>query len=132
MAGNNDKALRSHLGRARGLGSAHEGVHHWWAQRLTALALIPLGLWFVASIVCLAGADYASISQWLSAPLTVGALSLTILAVFYHAVLGLQIVIEDYIHTKAVKLALLVLLQFAGFGLAAAAIVSLLVIAFAG
>jgi succinate dehydrogenase / fumarate reductase membrane anchor subunit len=128
----NSKSLRSHLGRARGLGSAHEGLHHWWVQRMTALALIPLSLWFVASIVCLAGADYATISQWLSAPFTVGALSLTILAVFYHAVLGMQVVIEDYIHTKAVKLVLLVGLQFAGFAFAAAAIVSLLMIAFAG
>lgn len=127
-----EKTLRSHLGRARGLGSAHDGVHHWWAQRLTALALIPLGLWFVASVVCLAGADYAAITQWLSAPFTIGALSLTILAVFYHAVLGMQIVIEDYIHTKAVKMILLILLQFGGFALAAAAIVSLLMIAFAG
>lgn len=131
MAGNG-KSLRSHLGRARGLGSAHEGLHHWWAQRMTALALIPLGLWFVASVICLAGADYAAISQWLSAPFTVGALSLTILAVFYHAVLGIQIVIEDYIHTKAVKMTLLILLQFGGFVFAAAAIVSLLMIAFAG
>ncbi|TDQ82108.1 succinate dehydrogenase subunit D [Dongia mobilis] len=132
MAGRDENALRSHLGRARGLGSAHEGLHHWWAQRLTALALIPLSLWFVASVVCMAGADYAAVSQWLSQPFTVGALSLTILAVFYHAVLGLQVVIEDYIHGKALKLVLLVGLQFAGFGLAAAAIVSLLVIAFAG
>lgn len=131
MAGS-QKTLRSHLGRARGLGSAHEGLHHWWAQRLTALALIPLSLWFVASVVCLAGADYAAVSQWLSQPFTIGALSLTILAVFYHAVLGIQIVIEDYIHTKAVKMTLLILLQFAGFGFAAAAIVSLLMIAFAG
>jgi succinate dehydrogenase / fumarate reductase membrane anchor subunit len=131
MAGS-QKTLRSHLGRARGLGSAHEGLHHWWAQRLTALALIPLSLWFVASVVCLAGADYAAVSQWLSQPFTVGALSLTILAVFYHAVLGIQVVIEDYIHTKLVKMTLLILLQFAGFGFAAAAIVSLLMIAFAG
>ena len=132
MTGSNDKVLRSHLGRARGLGSAHEGVHHWWAQRMTALALIPLSLWFVASIVCLAGADYAAISQWLSSPFTVGALALTILAVFYHAVLGLQVVIEDYIHAKAVKMTLLILLQFGGFAFATAAIVSLLLIAFAG
>lgn len=132
MAGSSNKTLRSHLGRARGLGSAHEGLHHWWAQRLTALALIPLSLWFVASVVCLAGADYAVVSQWLSQPFTIGALSLTILAVFYHAVLGLQVVIEDYIHTKLVKMTLLILLQFAGFGFAAAAIVSLLMIAFAG
>lgn len=126
------KTLRSHLGRARGLGSAHEGLHHWWVQRMTALALIPLSLWFVASIICLAGADYAAISQWLSSPFTVGALSLTILAVFYHAVLGMQVVIEDYIHAKAAKMTLLILLQFGGFAFAAAAIVSLLMIAFAG
>lgn len=132
MAGRSDRTLRSHLGRARGLGSAHEGVHHWWAQRLTALALIPLGLWFVASVVCLAGADYAAISQWLSEPVTLGVLILTIAAVFYHAVLGMQVVVEDYIHGKALKLVLIIGLQFAAFGLAAAAIVSLLVIAFAG
>lgn len=127
-----EKSLRSHLGRARGLGSAHEGLHHWWAQRVSALALIPLSLWLVASFICLAGADYAVVSQWLSAPFTVAALSLTILAVFYHAVLGLQIVIEDYIHGKVLKFVLLIGLQFAGFAFAAAAIVSLLVIAFAG
>jgi succinate dehydrogenase / fumarate reductase membrane anchor subunit len=125
-------SLRSRLGQARGLGSAHEGVHHWWAQRLSALALIPLSLWLVAALVCNAGADYAQVSQWLSQPVTVGALSLTILAAVYHAVLGLQVVIEDYIHTKATKLTLLVLLQLGGFVLVAAAIVSLLVIAFAG
>lgn len=126
------KSLRSNLGRARGLGSAHEGVHHWWAQRMTALALIPLSLWLVASLVCMAGADYAVVSEWLSRPLTVGALSLTVLAAVYHAVLGLQVVIEDYIHTKATKLILLVLLQLGGFVLVAAAIVSLLIVAFAG
>jgi succinate dehydrogenase / fumarate reductase membrane anchor subunit len=126
------KSLRSNLGQARGLGSAHEGVHHWWGQRMSALALIPLSLWLVASLVCHAGADYAAVSQWLSSPITVGALSLTVLAAVYHAVLGLQVVIEDYIHTKATKLILLVLLQLGGFVLVAAAIVSLLVIAFAG
>lgn len=99
---------------------------------MSALALIPLSLWLVASLVCNAGADYAVVSQWLSQPVTVGALSLTILAAVYHAVLGLQVVIEDYIHTKATKLTLLILLQLGGFALVAAAIVSLLVIAFAG
>jgi succinate dehydrogenase / fumarate reductase membrane anchor subunit len=127
-----EKTLRSRLGQARGLGSAHEGVHHWWAQRMSALALIPLSLWLVAGLVCNAGADYAQVAEWLSRPLTIGALGLTILAATYHAVLGLQVVIEDYIHTKATKLILLVLLQLGGFAVAAAAIVSLLVIAFAG
>ncbi len=125
-------SLRSRLGQARGLGSAHEGVHHWWAQRMSALALIPLSLWLVASLICMAGADYVLVSQWLASPLTIGVLSLTILAAIYHAVLGLRVVIEDYIHTKATKLILLVLLQLGGFVLAAVALVSLFVVAFAG
>ena len=127
-----NKSLRSPIARARGLGSAKEGVGHWWTQRLTALALIPLSIWFVASVVCLAGADQAAISQWLGAPLTLGALSLTLIAAFYHAVLGLQVVIEDYIHTKAVKLTLIILIQFAAFAFTAAGIIALLTLAFAG
>jgi succinate dehydrogenase / fumarate reductase, membrane anchor subunit len=125
-------SLRSPVARARGLGSAKEGVSHWWIQRLTAIALIPLGIWLVASLVCLAGADHAQISQWLTGPFTLGALALTILAAFYHAVLGLQVVVEDYVHGKAIKLTLIILIQFAAFGLATAAIIALLVAAFAG
>jgi len=131
-ASSSSKSLRSPIARARGLGSAHEGVHHWWTQRLTALALIPLGIWFVASVVCLAGADHAAITQWLGAPFTLVALSLTLIAAFYHAVLGLQVVIEDYIHTKAVKLTLIILIQFAAFAFTAAGIIALLMTAFAG
>ncbi len=126
------KSLRSPIARARGLGSAHEGVHHWWTQRLTALALIPLGIWFVASVVCLAGADHAAITQWLSTPFTLAALSLLLIAAFYHAVLGLQVVIEDYIHTKAVKVTLIILIQFAAFAFTASGIIALLMTAFAG
>ena len=127
-----EKSLRSNIAKARGLGSAKEGVHHWWGQRLSALALIPLGLWLVISLVCHAGADRAAIVQWLGSPFTLGALALTVMAVFYHAVLGLQVVIEDYIHGKGAKFALVILIQFAGFGFAAAAIVALLVVAFVG
>ena len=131
-AGETAKLMRSEMGRGRGLGSAKEGVQHWWVQRLTALALIPLGLWLVWSLVAYAGADYAATKAWLGSPFTLGALSLLILAAFYHAVLGLQVVIEDYVHTKATKLTLIILMQFAAFALAAAAIVSLLVVAFVG
>ena len=120
------------MARARGLGSAKEGVQHWWAQRLTALALIPLGIWFVASVVGLAGADHAAITQWLGAPFTLVALSLTLIAAFYHAVLGLQVVIEDYIHAKVAKHLLIILVQFAAFAFAVSGIVALLVAAFAG
>jgi succinate dehydrogenase / fumarate reductase, membrane anchor subunit len=126
------KSLRNPMARVRGLGSAKEGVQHWWTQRVTAIALIPLSIWFVASVVSLAGADQAAITQWLGAPFTLGALSLTLIAAFYHAALGLQVVVEDYIHAKAVKVTLILLIQFAAFGFTAAGIIALLMIAFAG
>lgn len=124
--------LRSELGRVRGLGSAKEGVHHWWAQRVSAVALIPLSLWFASQIVFLTDVDRATALQWLGSPLTLGLMSLFLVALVYHAVLGLRVVIEDYIHAKAAKLVLLLAIQFAGFALAAAGIVSMLVIAFYG
>ena len=124
--------LRSELGRVRGLGSAKEGVHHWWAQRVSAVALIPLSLWFAAQIVFLTDVDRATALQWLGSPLTLGLMSLFLVALVYHAVLGLRVVIEDYIHAKVAKLVLLLAIQFAGFALAAAGIVSMLVIAFYG
>lgn len=124
------RELRSELGRVRGLGSAKEGVVHWWRQRLTAIALIPLSLWFVASLIFLTGADQAAVTHWLSSPISLGVMILFIGALFYHAVLGLQVVIEDYIHSHGPRTVLIVLVQFAGFALAMAAIISLLVIAF--
>ncbi|HET6619707.1 MAG TPA: succinate dehydrogenase, hydrophobic membrane anchor protein [Dongiaceae bacterium] len=124
--------LRTELGRVRGLGSAKEGVRHWWAQRVSAIALIPLSLWFAAHIVFLTDVDRATALQWLGSPLTLGLMSLFLIALTYHAALGLQVVVEDYIHAKVAKLVLLLLIQFAGFALAAAGIVAMLVIAFSG
>jgi succinate dehydrogenase / fumarate reductase membrane anchor subunit len=125
-------SMRSEIARVRGLGSAKEGVQHWWVQRLSALALIPLGVWLVASLVWLAGADHAAIMQWLGAPFTLGALGLTIIAAFYHAVLGLQVVVEDYIHGKVAKFTLLFIAYFAAYAFGAAAIVALLYGVFSG
>jgi succinate dehydrogenase / fumarate reductase membrane anchor subunit len=122
-------SMRDEMSRVKGLGAAKEGLHHWWAQRLTALALIPLGIWFIASLVEMAGADHIAISYWLGSPVTLGVLSLLVIAAFYHAALGLQVVIEDYIHSHAAKLALIILVQFGAFALGAAAIVSMLWIA---
>jgi succinate dehydrogenase / fumarate reductase membrane anchor subunit len=120
------KSMRSDLGRVRGLGSAKDGVAHWWMQRMTALALIPLSLWFVATLVCLIDSDHATAIWWLGSPLTLGLMSVFLIALVYHAVLGLQVVIEDYIHGHATKLVLLLLVQAAGIALAVAGIVSLL------
>jgi len=127
-----NKSLRSDLGRVRGLGSAKEGVHHWWAQRMTALALIPLSLWFVAALVFMTDVDHATAIWWLGSPLTLGLMGLFLIALIYHAVLGLQVVIEDYIHGHATKLILLLLVQASGFALGAAGIVAMLIIVIYG
>jgi len=100
-------SLRSGLGRVRGLGAAKEGVTHWWAQRVTAMALVPLTLWFVASVVVLAGADHATVSAWIARPLNTVLLLCLVGATFWHASLGLQVVIEDYIHSEGRRVAVL-------------------------
>jgi succinate dehydrogenase / fumarate reductase membrane anchor subunit len=100
-------SLRSGLGRVRGLGAAKEGVNHWWAQRVTALALVPLTLWFVASVVVLAGADHAAVTAWIARPLNTVLLLCLVGATFWHASLGLQVVIEDYIHRESTRVAVL-------------------------
>ena len=97
-------SLKSPIGRARGLGSAKDGLHHWWMQRVTAVALIPLTLWFVASLISLAGAGYAETVAWLGSPVVAVLMIALIIATFYHAALGLQVVIEDYVHHEGVKL----------------------------
>lgn len=117
-------SLRSPLARARGLGSAKEGIHHWWSQRLTALALIPLGLWFIYSLVVMTGANYTTVIAWLANPLNAVLMLLFIISLFYHAALGLQVVIEDYIKSEWQKIACLILVKFiallAGFSAAIA------------
>ena len=100
--------LRSPLGRARGLGSAKEGVAHFWWQRMTGLALVPLALWFVASVISLAGKDYAQFHAWLAVPCNAMLMCLLVLAVFHHGQLGLQVVIEDYVHDEKLKLAAII------------------------
>ena len=103
------RRLASPLARARGLGSAKEGVAHWWAQRITAVALVPLTLWFVYSAVMLTGANQAYVYNWLHRPASAILMSLLIIATFYHVALGVQVVIEDYIHREGVKLTTMLL-----------------------
>ncbi len=121
--------LRSPLGRAVGLGSAKEGVEHWWTQRMTAVALVPLALWFVAALVGHLGADYAAAIAWLRSPIPATAMALLVIASFAHMALGVQVVIEDYVHHEGVKIASLVALRLACWALAAAALVAVLRIA---
>jgi succinate dehydrogenase / fumarate reductase membrane anchor subunit len=103
-----DKSMRSDLKRVRGLGTAKEGVAHWWAQRMTAVALVPLTIWFVVQIVGLASASHATVVDWVASPIPAVLLVLLIVATFHHAQLGLQVVIEDYVHSESWKLALII------------------------
>ncbi len=104
--------LRSDLGRVRGLGSARGGTHHWWMQRLTAVALIPLSLWFVAAVVGVAGADYAAATAWMRSSWHAALLVALIVALFHHMQLGMQVVFEDYLHVEWVKVAAVAALRF--------------------
>src|SRR2546428_6351403 len=97
--------MRSPLGRAIGLGSAKEGVEHWWRQRITALALVPLTLWLVIAVIGLVGAEHAVFVAWVRSPIPAVLLVLLLVATFYHTALGLQVVIQDYIHRGAIRLA---------------------------
>jgi succinate dehydrogenase / fumarate reductase membrane anchor subunit len=124
------RAFRTELGRVRGLGAAKEGVHHWWMQRVSAIALVPLTLWFVIVLIAHTGADYAATRAWLGSPVTFGLMVLLTGATFYHAQLGLQVVIEDYVHREGWKIALILVTKLASLVLALVALVALLVIAF--
>jgi succinate dehydrogenase / fumarate reductase membrane anchor subunit len=125
-------SIRTPLARARGLGSAKSGTGHWWAQRLTAIALIPLVIWFAISVVVMAGADHEAVVAWIGNPLTAVLLVLLIVAVFHHAQLGLQVVIEDYVHTRWMEIALLLIVKGAALLLGAIGILSVLKIAIGG
>jgi succinate dehydrogenase / fumarate reductase, membrane anchor subunit len=124
--------LRTPLGQALGLGSAKEGVAHWWAQRISAVALIPLILWFVTALVALTGAEQSTVVAWLHAPFPAIVTVLMLIAVFYHMSLGIQVVIEDYIHIEWFKICAIVLNKLLAFALAAAGIFAVLRIAFQG
>lgn len=105
-------SLRTPLGRVRGLGSAREGTRHWWAQRLTAIALIPLSVWFICALVKMISMEYATVIAWMQSPIVSSLLILFIFSLFYHAQLGMQVVIEDYVASEALKLGSIILLKF--------------------
>jgi succinate dehydrogenase / fumarate reductase, membrane anchor subunit len=105
-------SLRSPLGRVLGMGSAKDGTGHWWAQRVSAVALIPLTLWFLFSLLMLPDLDYATVRTWLSLPIS-GFLAVLLLGVLtYHSYLGTTVVVEDYVHSPGMKLLTLLLLRF--------------------
>jgi len=121
--------MRSPLAEAMGLGSSKSGRAEWWAERVTAIALAPLTLWFVASIVATSRADYTSFVAWLATPLASGLMILLLVALFWHTALGLQVVIEDYVHS-GFKFVALIAVRLGCFALAAVGVLATLRIAF--
>jgi succinate dehydrogenase / fumarate reductase membrane anchor subunit len=123
-------AFRTSLATARGLGAARTGTHHWIVQRLTAIALVPLLLWFTFAIASMHGASYAEVHAWLKNPCTAALVVLTLGLVFHHNESGVHIVVEDYVHNKPVKLIIVVAIKLLSLLLAVTTIVSVLKISF--
>ena len=119
-------SLRSPLGRVLGLGSAKEGTEHWWSQRLSAAGLVLLGLWFAVALVRLDVAAYADVIAFIAAPLNAVLLILLAATMAYHSWLGVQVVIEDYIHAPTAKIVLLTLSRFLHVLVAVASIYAIL------
>lgn len=125
-------SLRSPLGRVLGLGAAKEGVHQWWLQRLTSVALVPLAVWFVVSLLTLPVLDHAAVVAWMRQSWTALLLVLFVLVACRHSQLGVRVVIEDYVHAVGLKTLSLVLVTFAHVLLAAAGVLAVLKVASGG
>lgn len=134
MAKRNDtlhvQVMRSQLGRVRGLGAAHSGVGVWWAERVTSIALVPLTLWFVFSVLIRLGAPQPAIHAWLGHPVNAVLMLALVGITFHHMQLGLQVVIDDYVHQEAFRTALLLLVKGITLLLALACVIATLKLAF--
>jgi succinate dehydrogenase / fumarate reductase membrane anchor subunit len=126
------KSLRSPLGTVVGLGSAKSGVHHWWLQRLTSIALIPLTIWFTVSLASLPSLDHVTVVAWMAQSWTALLLVLLVLVATYHSQLGVRVVVEDYVHNTGLRTVTLVTLTFLHAFLAVAGVFAILKVAFGG
>jgi succinate dehydrogenase / fumarate reductase membrane anchor subunit len=121
-------SMETPIARVRGLGSAKAGAHHWWLERLTSVALLVLFVWLIASILRLPDLSYGTVREWLSDPLAAVPMLLLVAVTFWHGKMGLQVIIEDYVHeagTKAFSIALLNFFSIGGAGLALFAILKI-------
>lgn len=129
MSEHSKSAMRSELGRVRGLGSAKSGAHHWWVERILSLALVPLTAWFVISLLDhLLGASRTELQAWIANPFVALALAALTAIAFVHTRMGVQVIIEDYIHNEGTKVALVLFkdaVVFILLGLTLAAIAKL-------
>ena len=123
-------SLRSPLGRVLGLGSAKSGTSHWWGQRVSAVALVPLMLWFVFSLLLLPNLDFETLRAWLQYPITGFLTALLFGVLTYHSYLGTRVIVEDYVHAEAPKLIGLLGLRFVHVLAGGAGIFAILRVAF--
>ena len=123
-------SLRSPIGRVLGLGTAKDGVGHWWSQRVTSVALVVLGLWFVAALLRLDDLNHALVTAWIAKPVNAVLLSLLVGTTVYHSQLGVQVIVEDYVASKGTKIVTMLLLNFLHVALGALGIFAILKIAF--
>jgi succinate dehydrogenase / fumarate reductase membrane anchor subunit len=120
------------IGRVRGLGSAKHGAQHWLVQRYTAAGNLLLVLWLIFSLLSLSGLDYDSVTGWIAQPLVAVPLMLMLVSIFWHLRLGMQVMLEDYVHDKGLAFLSMLLLNFYAIGGAAAGIFAIAKIAFMG
>ena len=123
-------SLRSPMGRVLGLGSAKEGASHWWAQRVSAVGLVILTLWFVISLLSFQTLDHESTLMWMGRPVNAVLLMLLVITLVYHSQLGVQVVVEDYVVQHGLKIATLLVINFIHIALAAAGLFAVLRVAF--
>jgi len=124
--------MRSQLGRVRGLGAGHTGTHHWWMQRLTSIALVPLTLWFVFVVLHLIGAPRQQVAHFVANPINAGLLAALVIATFHHTQAGLQVIIEDYVHAEGVRVASIIVMKGLVVLLALISLIAVAKLAFSG
>jgi succinate dehydrogenase / fumarate reductase membrane anchor subunit len=124
--------METPLGRVRGLGSARSGAHHWWLERLTSISTFVLFVWLIVSLLRLPALDHSTVTTWLASPLAAVPMVLLLVSTFWHLRLGLQVVVEDYVHEEGAKLFWIVLINFFAIAGAAFGLFAVLKIAFTG
>ena len=126
---NKSRSMQTPLAAVRGLGSAKSGLHHWWNQRMTAVAMVPLVIWMVSLCILMTGASYQDALAIASHPANATVLILFVAVGFWHAILGLQVILEDYVAAEGLRLVLIVFIRMFAIALAALSILSILRVA---